>query len=223
MQHSNYSTSQNRRSTSHNLQVPVPNYNSIQHQRKSNNSRTGLRNLNTDLEKISSFDNHIHNSSFTGVGALSMNMNSFSNEPPSTAVKDLDGISATYDSFNNQINESIHDNSYINNSSVSKSAVHRRRNVPIANDKNLKQFDRSSLDTAHNLNGIARPTINNTYNGQNIAKTSNNMNKIQNPKMINNMQRIRSNGMKHNSRPLSPERGETYYIEDLIQSIKNND
>ena len=69
----------------------MTNYSSIQHQRKSSNSRAGLRNLNTDLDKISSFDNHINNTSFTGVGALSMNMNSFSNEPQS-AKQDFDGL-----------------------------------------------------------------------------------------------------------------------------------
>ena len=92
-----------------------------------------MRNLNTDLEKISSFDNHINNSSFAGVGALSMNMNSFSNELPSRVSKDFDGIYGIYDSFNNQSKESVHENHYINNSSVSKSAVHKRRNVPIMN------------------------------------------------------------------------------------------
>lgn len=124
-----------------------------------------MRNLNTDLEKLGSFDNHINNSSFAGVGALSMNMNSFSNEPQSG--KDFDGMYGIYDSFNNQSSkESVtNENSYINNSSVSKSAVHKRRNVPIVSGNPIKQYDRSSVDTANNLNGISRPSINNTYNG----------------------------------------------------------
>ena len=72
----------------------------------------------------------------------------------------------------------MNENSYINNSSVSKSAVHKRRNVPIVNGNQINQYDRSSVDTANNLNGITRPSINNTYNGSNLPKTSQNMSKL---------------------------------------------
>jgi len=68
-------------------------------------------------------------------------------------------------------------NSYLNNSSVAKTAVHKRRNVSIGSMPGANNFDgkmsgfvnpndkRDGLDTAQQLNGISRPNINNTYDG----------------------------------------------------------
>lgn len=58
-------------------------------------------------------------------------------------------------------------NSYLNNSSVAKTAVHKRRNVSIGSmpGANHPNDRRGGLDTAQHLNGISRPNINNTYDG----------------------------------------------------------
>ncbi len=56
-------------------------------------------------------------------------------------------------------------NSYLNNSSVAKTAVHKRRNISIGVGA-VNPVDRGGLDTATAM----RPThINNTYDGSNIS------------------------------------------------------
>ena len=63
-------------------------------------------------------------------------------------------------------------NSYLNESSVAKTAVHKRRNVSIGSipGVNGKPNDkRDGLDTAQHLNGISRPNISNTYDGSSTA------------------------------------------------------
>jgi hypothetical protein len=68
-------------------------------------------------------------------------------------------------------------NSYLNNSSVAKTAVHKRRNVSIGSvttgnniDGKISGFGNTNdvydvLDNSQHLNGISRPNINNTYDG----------------------------------------------------------
>jgi len=75
-------------------------------------------------------------------------------------------------SFQEPPTEIMNENSYLNNSSVAKTAVHKRRNMPISPNQHI---DRGGLDTAQHLNGISRPSINNTYDGSNMpgaAKTA---------------------------------------------------
>jgi len=62
-------------------------------------------------------------------------------------------------------------NSYLNNSSVAKTAVHKRRNVSIGSMPGVNNpNDRSDgVDTAQHLNGISRPNISNTYDGSSTA------------------------------------------------------
>ena len=68
-------------------------------------------------------------------------------------------------------------NSYLSNSSVAKTAVHKRRNVSIGSVPTGNNFDGKMsgfgntndvydvLDNSQHLNGISRPNINNTYDG----------------------------------------------------------
>ena len=62
-------------------------------------------------------------------------------------------------------------NSYLNNSSVAKTAVHKRRNVSIGSMPGMNNANdrRDGLDTAQHLNGISRPNISNTYDGSSTA------------------------------------------------------
>ena len=63
-------------------------------------------------------------------------------------------------------------NSYLNESSVAKTAVHKRRNVSIGSIPGVNgnpNDKRDGLDTAQHLNGISRPNISSTYDGSNTA------------------------------------------------------
>ena len=70
-------------------------------------------------------------------------------------------------------NLDIQANSYINNSSVAKTAVHKRRNISIGV---VNQADRGGLESAQRLNGLTRPNVGNTYDGSHPTgiKTSSN-------------------------------------------------
>lgn len=63
-------------------------------------------------------------------------------------------IGATKDLTNRGIQKSNHifNNSYLNNSSVSKTAVNKRRNIPIVDPTFISQINKRDLDLSYRVN-----------------------------------------------------------------------